>query len=45
MLDLSNVEHIDLEERLDFNSSIRPLIDEKKLEFLQSIEELQGEFR
>ena len=34
ILDLSNVDHIDLDERIDFNSSIRPLIDEKKLEYL-----------
>lgn len=36
MLDFSNA-NIDLEEKLDFVSSIKPLIDEKKQEYVERI--------
>ena len=36
--------NIDLNQQIDFDLSIKPLIDEKKLEHVDKIKELQAEF-
>ena len=44
MLDFSS-ENIDLEESVDFVTEIKPLLDEKKIEYLERIKEMQSEFK
>ena len=44
MLDLSSA-NIDLEGTLDFVTEIKPLIDEKKFEYVEKIEQLQTKFK
>ena len=43
MLDMSS-SNIDLNQQIDFDLSIKPLIDEKKLEHVDKIKELQAKF-
>ena len=43
MLDMST-ENIDLTQKIDFSSSIKPLIEEKKLDYFAKIQQLQVEF-
>ena len=44
MLDFSS-ENIDLEESVDFVTEIKPLLDEKKIEYLERIKEMQADFK
>ena len=44
MLDFSSA-NIDLEGSLDFVTEIKPLLDEKKLEYVEKIEQLQTAFK
>lgn len=43
MLDMSSA-NIDLDERIDFTTCIKPLLDEKKIEYVEKIKSLQTEF-
>lgn len=39
-----STENIDLTQKIDFSSSIKPLIEEKKLDYFAKIQQLQVEF-